>query len=120
MGKPLYEIQADANGSAPVVTKAADVPVPAQVSVGEESKAHHSARTPMIKFVGKRDHKKSEIKETPTHPAPVTPTADSPRPWLPKKPQTGVDFTLLKDAAWHGRPKLSPKEMDAIMSGGAY
>eukprot|EP01033_Poteriospumella_lacustris_P006547 gene6547-4720_t len=36
------------------------------------------------------------------------------------KPQTGVDFFTLKDAAFYGRPKLSAKEIAAIESGGAY
>jgi hypothetical protein len=38
---------------------------------------------------------------------------------MPSVVEMSEDIFALKDGAWHGRPKLSPSEIEAIISGGA-
>ena len=113
VGKPLYEIEVSESSQDHVVTKAAEVAKPAPTTSAKPS--HGSVRTPLIKFIGKRSLIKAPSTQHEIKPATVS------SPILvkkPLKPQTGVDFFTLTDGAWHGRPKLSLKEMEAIESGG--
>lgn len=116
VGKDLYEVDTDGTGtSAPVKkaeTAAAPVVEAAQPVAPPAPETHtHGKRTPSIKFLGKRSHVKVEHKTTSALVAGGAPK--------PSKPQTGVDFTTLKAGAFHGRPVLSQREIDAIESGGA-
>lgn len=116
-------------------TAAATAAAPAPTaSSSDNNKPTHGHRQPSIRFLGKRSllpkqdkHSHSpSVAQTPAAAVPASsPTATSsfaPVPaWAaPKKPQTGVDFHTLKDSAFHGRPKLSAKEIAAIESGGAF
>ena len=135
VGKPLYEIEVDesAAASAPAATSTAATSAPSSSSsnaaVASSSKAS-GHRKPLIRFIGKRSLQ-------PNHHSPLPPLVSQTKAttavsqsnlstspssgWpAPKKPQTGVDFFTLKDAAFYGRPKLSAKEIAAIESGGAY
>lgn len=123
----MYEIHADANQTIPSTTVTpASTTATATTTTAATTTAnasHHkstSSRTPLIKFIGKRDRKKVALPSISTATTTAAGTTGLPRAPLPKKPQTGVEFTTLKDTAWYGRPKISQKEMDAIMSGGAY
>lgn len=133
VGKPLYEIHADANQTIPPTTvgtpasttgTTAAITTTAATTAANTSHSHASkstsSRTPLIKFIGKRDRKKVALPSVVSTATTTAGTGALPRAPLPKKPQTGVEFTTLKDTAWYGRPKISQKEMDAIMSGGAY
>lgn len=121
MGKPLCEIETSgaAVSHAPSTVSA---PVTQTPEVKPHNNNNNHTRTPLIKFIGKRDHKKhttvpqNKSESQQQHaPSVVTPTDE----FRPSKPQTGVDFYTLKEKAFFGRPKLSQKEMDAIESGGA-
>jgi hypothetical protein len=114
VGKPLYELQVDGNVQVAPAVQSSSIAA-ASAPASSPSSSHSHTRTPLIKFVGKRDRKKVELK-LPEVSAPVVPARQAPQP---KKPQTGVDFFTLKDSAWYGRPKLSTKEIEAIMTGGA-
>lgn len=72
------------------------------------------ARVPLIKFIGKRQ--KAGHPGLSNAPAPVNLGAS--RASSSVVPMS-EDIYALKDGAWHGRPKLSPAEIDAIISGGA-
>lgn len=134
VGKPLYEIEVDesAAASAPAAaTAATSAPSSSSSNVAAASSSKASGhRKPLIRFIGKRSLQ-------PNHHSPLPPLASQTKAataasqsnlstspssgWpAPKKPQTGVDFFTLKDAAFYGRPKLSAKEIAAIESGGAY
>lgn len=89
--------------------------------------ASNQVRTPSIKFIGKRSHDKVIA----SHPMPVKPVVaeaavskpinvkQQSAPVIAKKVGNGIDFTTLKERAWHGRPKLSEAEIHAITTGGA-
>lgn len=130
----MYEIETDDNVS--VATSVAPAPSASSSSAVETATKNDtkhgssSHRKPLIKFVGKRSLLKSHASSSSSSSlstshstaSSFTPVAASPvDAWpQPKKPQTGVHFTTLKDTAFYGRPKLSAKEIDAIESGGAY
>lgn len=79
-----------------------------------------AARTPMIKFVGKRSGVK--VPSAPVAAAKKAPPSPGQVQQLPVKhvkAGTGVDFATLNGKAWFGRPQFSAKEMEAIASGGA-
>ncbi len=94
-------------------------------------RAHSAAapRVPMIKFIGKRSllpktahHAASTPAAAPAATAVAsipTPAARPAAPQPTKKVGNGIDMIALKDGAWHGRPKLSKAEMEAIDMGGA-
>lgn len=135
MGKPLYEIEVDESAEASAPAAASTVATSAPSSSSSNATAASSSKTaghrkPLIRFIGKRSL-------LPNHHSPLPPLASQTKTaaaatqsflttspssgWpAPKKPQTGVDFFTLKDAAFYGRPKLSAKEIAAIESGGAY
>jgi len=99
-------------------------------------------RTPLIKFVGKRDHTAAEHHHQPVANAqqmksavpiappkqtlPVTtatPASKSgkfvfqPKPRKPHTP-TAVEYYEIKGGVWHGRHKLTVDEVEAINMGG--
>ena len=83
-----------------------------------------TARTPSIKFLGKRlsikpieTIKKTVISNVVTPVPAVKIDQKVVKPVV--KVGTGVDFTSLTDKAWFGRPKLTVNEILAIESGGA-
>jgi len=80
------------------------------------SKEHH----PLIKFVGHRTKAPIASGEK-THEAQAKsePIHDSASDKSNSKPLSSPDFTTLSGRAWHGRPKISEIEIDAILSGGA-
>jgi len=69
--------------------------------------------TPAIKFLGKRDHTR-KLEVVVKSVAPVVPKVEY------KSSPNAISFEQLPGKAWHGRPKLSPKEIELIMSGGAW
>jgi pyruvate/2-oxoglutarate dehydrogenase complex dihydrolipoamide acyltransferase (E2) component len=135
VGKPLYELEVDDTASASTGSAASPASTPIKTNIADlvtattTSHDHSRQRKPLIRFLGKRsllpsthaapaDHS-AVVKDTTT-----TTTTATTIPTIicraPKRPQTGVDFHTLKDAAFYGRPKLSEKEISAIESGGAY
>lgn len=95
-------------------------------------------RTPLIKFLGKRDLKKPVSEHSPSprreELKPSTSTSDNihlsqapatkkggwtPKPVKPHHPNA-VDYFTLQNGIMHGRKKLSKEEMESIELGGAY
>jgi hypothetical protein len=124
VGKPLYEIDAVGEGSASSTAPSVPVSTPAASSgstSSHDSASHGHKRQPRIKFIGKRSREKKATE----HVSPVVVASPS----SPSKPvvaktvknhhPSSKDFFEVKDKAWHGRPKLSAKEILAIESGGA-
>lgn len=126
MGKELYEIETDLagyvapNNNKNDSSKLSPSPAPPQATI-LPSQPHHSARVPLIKFIGKRAlQKKRDDGPVPSHkPATISTSNAITSPSKLSRPQTGVDFYTLRDGAFHGRAKLSQKESEAIESGGA-
>ena len=83
----------------------------------------NSARSPLIKFIGKRNKlavgkESSKSLESPMTQIVKIPSVAASAP-KPTKKGSGVDFMTLKGGAWFGRPVLQQFESDAIESGGA-
>ena len=119
MGAPLFEIDSDAQGTASKSAAPTSEVKQPEVVVQPATPSHsHTTRTPSIKFLGKRSllpQKKCGVPECAAKkaiPLVVAPVA-------PKKIGNGVDFTTLRRGAFYGRPELSSREVDAILSGGA-
>jgi hypothetical protein len=96
-------------------------------------------RTPMIKFLGKRDHKAvdhhdaaPQVKQQQVQPIqsqPITPVPVAaapaksgkyqfqPKPRKPHSPNA-VEYYEVKGGVWHGRRKLTVDEVEAINTGG--
>jgi hypothetical protein len=110
VGKPLYELDTHSSVASLSVAPVASNPVPFTTLVTTKHSSSH--RTPLIKFAGKRRHQKVQ-------PKPVAANPGEPKMTI-KLSTAGISFTQIEDAAWHGRPKLSAKEMELITSGGAY
>lgn len=141
VGKPLYDLEVDDTASASTGSAASPASTPIKTNIADLVTAttishdHSRQRKPLIRFLGKRsllpsthaapaDHS-AVVKDTTTTTTTTTATTTTTTiPTIicraPKRPQTGVDFHTLKDAAFYGRPKLSEKEISAIESGGAY
>jgi pyruvate/2-oxoglutarate dehydrogenase complex dihydrolipoamide acyltransferase (E2) component len=103
----------------------------------KEDKSHdktHGERTPSIKFLGKRSllskdqldelhhqhHKpSSESSKAPQQQSQQQKSQQQPTTSKPKKQGNGIPFTDLRGGAFYGRPVISDKEAEAILSGGA-
>jgi len=123
VGAPLYKIDTDGTPSTTSTSKPAAAPVPALVSSEVEapssaSAPSHGARTPLIKFLGKRSLLSAPITST------AAKSSVSPLPFPVDiatstllKEGDGVDFTTMQGGAWFGRPPMSEMEIVAIESG---
>ena len=124
VGDPLYIIETD-DGAPFKATETNTIHTP-QTKKEEHMHGTTSAhRTPLIKFVGKRDHTKLSSKKQAADMVPVNSLlsvkASAAPPAQPtiERESVGVHFTTLKDKGFYGRPKFSQKEIEAIESGGA-
>jgi len=77
----------------------------------------HEGRTPLIKFVGKRERVKTDVLGVAKAVAVQTPVPAAAAPVKVVKEGNGVHFTTLQGKAFFGRPALSLEEMEAIDSG---
>jgi hypothetical protein len=76
------------------------------------------ARVPLIKFIGKRS-KSAHQSEPSSGDWSVAHTKSRVSTSTQGMVAMSEDIYALKDGAWHGRPRLSPSEIEAIISGGA-
>ena len=122
VGAPLFEIDSDAQGvTSKVAVTTSDVKQP-EVSQNHKTDHSHGSRTPSIKFLGKRSLlvAKHGVAHTNAPAAKAVPPAVVIQAsTVPKKVGTGVEFTTLRGGALFGRPALSAREVEAIISGGA-
>lgn len=98
--------------------KTSPPPQPQHISSTETThhKTHPRGTPSLIQFVGKREHKKVE----PTTTSAVA--SSSPSSPIQTNPTIGIWSSQQMagyNAAWFGRPTLSPAEIEAIESGGA-
>lgn len=128
VGKPLYEIDlsvASGGSSSTAPTSVTGVVSEGSMVAPEEDSGSHGQKA-HIKFLGKRDHIPITLRTTiapslgtaaaPAHSGTAVNVSSTTKAVVTG---TGVSFTTLQDKAWHGRPKISDAEIDAIESGGA-
>mmetsp|Transcript_7195 Transcript_7195/g.11967 ORF Transcript_7195/g.11967 Transcript_7195/m.11967 type:complete len:229 (+) Transcript_7195:222-908(+) len=129
VGNELYEIDVDPSAvvaatAAANTTPTTSPPTTSSIqinTISENSNSNTSneahGRTPLIKFLGKRDKTKVNVLQQTSATSKVVAAAPARKP--PLKEGTGLSFRTLKGKAFYGRPKLSQMEIDAIESGGA-
>ena len=117
VGQPLFEIdtegEATVTSASPMAAESAAPPVPATPAAPPA--VAHVGRIPSIKFLGKR----SLIKDVPavSKPFPPAQTLTNAKKFLQEG--DGVDFRTLEGRALYGRPVISEREAEMILSGGA-
>lgn len=123
----MYELETTEVGAEPVksapVAMASTISPSTQNPVNADQKSH--ARSPSIKFLGKRSLLKHTAVSAVSTKVPVFEVKTAPQKSAPVassrviKEGTGVHFSTLKGGAMFGRRGLSQREMDAIENGGA-
>lgn len=122
VGAPLYEMDTDGAASSPAPAASTEAAAPAATPAATATSGHahdEKHRTPLIKFIGKRDkaQKAPVVHSSPT--APAAKAISTPAPAVAVREGNGVHFTSLKGMGLFGRPALTLKEMEAVESGGA-